>query len=144
MKAFMIFILTMLIHPTLSYYISSHKTALEAKQPCSSEVRHIDQSRCHWIANQARRSKRYPKSDISIEPGAAPPPPNPPSNNDSNEPNTIHASAQQNAHSWTPTLGTILTAIFRAIITILSLLNVNITWRIHGTRMAPILRIDQH
>ena len=39
---------------------------------------------------------------------------------------------------WPPSTETILTAVFRAVMAIMSLLNMNVTWRIHGQSIASL------
>ena len=48
-------------------------------------------------------------------------------------------SGSQAVSWWPPSTETILTAIFRAIMAVLSLLNINVTWRIHGEYISPFL-----
>ena len=55
--------------------------------------------------------------------------------------NKTQVLGQSSTVSWPPTVETIITPIFRAVITILSLLNVNFTWRIHGA--TTILRVAE-
>ena len=49
-----------------------------------------------------------------------------------------HVFDQQKSQLWPPTVETVLTALFRAVVTVLSLLNVNFTWRIHGSYMTRL------
>lgn len=103
--------------------------SLEAKTTHASIANQRGQSRCICIACRlnlpasSHQSKRSPKGDISIEPGAF---------HSGNTLNATQIPGQESSQRWTPTFEGILTAIFRAVITILSLLNVNFTWRVHG------------
>ena len=80
-----------------------------------------------------RQSKRSYHEKIAVSPAdsSPPPPPSPTtgSSPSSSQTNTAHL---QNSKLWPPSTETIVTSVFRAVITILSLLNVNFTWRIHG------------
>ena len=71
----------------------------------------------------APRSKRSHDGEISISPDSFSPP---------SPLNHTQASTPATDQWWPPTAETVLTAVFRAVVTILSLLNVNFTWRIHG------------
>lgn len=46
--------------------------------------------------------------------------------------------------SWVPTLENIITPIFRTVILILTLFNVNITWRLHGQWLPSFVRSCLH
>lgn len=74
--------------------------------------------------------KRYLESNMSIESQA---PPLPSSKNDTTLLDKPYTSSHQACPSWLPNLESIVTGVFRAFLTILSLLNINFTWRIHGT-----------
>lgn len=78
-----------------------------------------------FAASHPHQSKRSHNKNISITPGSLPVPPN----------NIKASTSGYNSTSGpgVPTVDTIITTIFRALITILSLLNLNINWRLHGT-----------
>ena len=77
-----------------------------------------------------RALKRARKDDLSISPGASlPSPPSYGSPSDNITNNTTDIASQP---GWSPSIDTIVTAIFRALLTVLTLFNVNITWRIYG------------
>ena len=77
-----------------------------------------------------RALKRARKDDLSISPGASlPSPPSYGSHKDNTTKNTTDIGSSP---GWSPSIETIVTAIFRALLTVLTLFNVNITWRIHG------------
>ena len=87
-----------------------------------------------------RPSKRSHQVEISFSPSS--------SATNTNQSNTL---GQQESSAWPPTAETILTAIFRAVVTILSLLNVNFTWRLHGMvhstiryPQVPLLMSNRH
>ena len=77
--------------------------------------------------------KRSQKDDISIDPEL----PTDPSR--SSPTNFLNDTQGLSPRSWPPSLETTLTATFRAVVTILSLLNVGFTWRLHGTYAARLL-----
>ena len=77
-----------------------------------------------------RALKRARKDDLSISPGASLP--SPPSYSSPSENTTNNTTDIASLPGWSPSIDTIVTAIFRAILTVLTLFNVNITWRIHG------------
>ena len=87
-----------------------------------------------------RALKRARKDDYSISPGSSlPSPPSygPRSNNNTND------TADIAKLPWpSPSIEIIVTAIFRALLTILTLFNVNITWRIHGKSSYTRTSID--
>ena len=102
-------------------------------------------ARCMSIAGRLtcsnKRLKRSRKGEFSISPPSPPSSPSAPSLTPiSRAPkktnHTSTSSAAPNLQSWTPLLERILTAVFRAVITILTLFNVNFTWRIHGKEKA--------
>ena len=71
--------------------------------------------------------RRSHKSDPSISPPSLAP-----SSNTATINATQPASSQSQLPSWSPAVDTLVTAVFRAVITVLTLFNVNITWRLHG------------
>ena len=82
-----------------------------------------------------RALKRAHKDDHSISPGALLP--SPPSYGPRSD-NTINNTADiASLPGWSPSIESIVTAIFRALLTILTLFNVNFTWRIHGKSSHP-------
>ena len=88
-----------------------------------------------------RALKRAREDELSISPGALlPSPPSyvSPSNNTTNDTTDIARLSV-----WSPSVETIVTAIFRAFLTVLALFNVNITWRIHGKSPYQKIPIDQ-
>ncbi len=87
-----------------------------------------------------RAHKRARKDNVSISPGALLP--SPPSYGPRMDNTTNHTTDIANLPWSSPSIETIVTAIFRALITILTLFNVNITWRIHGKSSYPRTPID--
>ena len=74
-----------------------------------------------------RALKRAHEDDLAISPGSSLP--SPPSYG----PRSDNATENTADIPWpSPSTETIVTAIFRVLLTILTLFNVNITWRIHG------------
>lgn len=81
--------------------------------------------------------------EISLSPPPASPPDIKPDN--STKMNTTLPSQQTSPETslWTTRLENIVTPVFRAVILILALFNVNITWRIHGQWLTvPCYSID--
>ena len=79
---------------------------------------------------ESRYKRSHPNGEVSVSPGDSL---QQPRSSDTNS-SRYHQDDAQSVQWWPPSLETVLTAIFRAIVTILSLLNVNFTWRIHGQR----------
>ena len=77
-----------------------------------------------------RALERARKDDLAISPGASLP--SPPSYGPRNDNTTDNTTDFAGLPDWSPSIETIVTAIFRALLTVLTLFNVNITWRIHG------------
>lgn len=102
--------------------ISSHKTYANCV-PCTCV------NGCLALTSH-RRLKRSHGNNVQLSPGSIPASP-PPSSNVSNGSDLTRIPTSK-LPSWLPTLDTIVTAAFRAIITSLTLFNVNITWRLHG------------
>ena len=87
-----------------------------------------------------RLSKRSHRGEISFSPSSS-----------TTNTNQSNVSSPEKFPSWPPTAETIVTAIFRAVVTILSLLNVNFTWRLHGMvhstiryPQVPLLMSNRH
>ena len=87
-----------------------------------------------------RTLKRAPKDDLSISPGALLP--SPPSYGPRSDNTTNNTADVASLPGWSPSIESIVTAIFRALLTILTLFNVSITWRIHGKSSYPRTPID--
>ena len=77
-----------------------------------------------------RALKRARKEELSISPNNLVP--SPPSYGPRSDNTTNNGTDIANLPWSSPPIETIVTAIFRALLTILTLFNVNITWRIHG------------
>ena len=80
---------------------------------------------CFQIASKGGRFPQQRRSgygEISLSPQIQPP--------TASSPNSSQIT--QSTPPWIPSSETIVTAVFRAFITVLTLFNVNITWRIHG------------
>ena len=88
---------------------------------------------------ELRQNKRSHLDEVSVSPFN----PSTTSQQTSSTPNSNRTrdTSQQASQSWPPTTETVLTALFRAIVTVLSLLNVNFTWRIHGKETVIV---DEH
>lgn len=84
--------------------------------------------------------RRARKDDVSISPGSLLP--SPPSYGPRSDNTTNNTADSANLPWSSPSIETIITAIFRACLTILTLFNVNITWRIHGKSSHPKAPID--
>lgn len=91
------------------------------KLPCVSAS-----GRCTYTNYQARiwRSRH---GDVSMSPEIGMP-----SLPSKKSTQTSTLQAPRGLPSWVPTLETVITSIFRTVITVLSLFNVNITWKLHG------------
>ncbi|KAK0507344.1 hypothetical protein JMJ35_010382 [Cladonia borealis] len=87
-----------------------------------------------------RALKRAHKDDLSISPGSSLP--SPPSYGPRSDNTTNNTADIANLPWSSPSTESIVTAIFRALLTILTLFNVNITWRIHGKSSYPRTPID--
>ena len=83
------------------------------------------------------RTKRSRSGKLSLSPESAPPPYIKP-NNSTKTTNTTLPIQQSSSKIpfWFPTLEAIVTPIFRVVLLIITLFNVNITWRIHGQSQA--------
>ena len=88
-----------------------------------------------------RALKRARKDELSISPGALLP--SPPSYGSPSDNTTYTTTDSASLPGWSPSVETIVTAIFRALLTVLTLFNVNITWRIHGKSPYPKIPIDK-
>ena len=89
-----------------------------------------------------RALKRARKDDLSISPGASlpfPPSYGSPSDNTTNDTTGIASLPGRS-----PSIETVATAIYRAVLTVLTLFNVNFTWRIHGKSPYSKIPIDWH
>ena len=79
------------------------------------------------------RTQRSRPDEVSLSPPALPAPQKPSSNNITKDNSSTFSTPQEpSAPAWILTVEDLLTAIFRVVITILALFNVNITWRIRG------------
>lgn len=82
------------------------------------------------------RIKRSQSGKISLSPESAPPPYIRPDNSTKTNTTLPIQQPSRNTPSWISTLEYVITPIFRAVILLLTLLNVDITWRIHGQWLA--------
>lgn len=130
------FIMMVLIPPSFTLVVSSPTNGFKSTMsrpardisgyctPCPSIV-----DRPAFVAHY-RALKRVRKDELSISPGASLPSlPSYGSPSDNTTNNTTNIASQP---GWSPSIDNIVTAIFRALLTVLTLFNVNITWRIHG------------
>ena len=87
------------------------------------------------------RIERSQSGKISLSPQSSLPPYPSPDNSTKTTTNTTLPIQQPSSKIpfWIPTLESIITPIFRAVILILTLFNINITWRIHGQLTSPLL-----
>ena len=140
------FVMIMLIPPSFTLVVSSHINGL--KSVMSRPAGNISGSctLCPSIGGRPtffehyRALKRTRKDDVSISPGSSLP--SPPSYGPRSNNNTNDTADIANLPWPSPSIEIIVTAIFRALLTILTLFNVNITWRIHGKSSYPRTRID--
>ena len=91
------------------------------------ELDQINSSCCVCNQDSVRRYKRSPHGEVSLSPGDA--------FRSLSQANST--SGETSSQAWPPTVETILTVTFRAVVTVLSLLNVGFTWRIHGISIIP-------
>ena len=135
-------IFTILIALHLS---SCHPPTRHLPRPVSESTRTNDSLTspdCVTVAHQGTypilhtRMKRSRSSEVSLSPQSAPPSYTKPDNG--TETNTTLSIEQhpQSTYSRIPFLENIITPIFRTVILLLTLFNVNITWRIHGQCLA--------
>ena len=93
------------------------------------------------------RMKRSQIRKISVSPEPAPPPYIKPENSTKPDNSTTTTTMQQPSPritSWIPPLEDIVTPIFRAVLLVLTLFNVNISWRIHGRIHGQWLSLPLH
>ena len=135
------FIMTVLIPPSSTLVVSSPINGL--KSTTSRPTGNISGycTPCPSMGDRPAFFEHYRalirarKEDLSISPNAllpSPPTYSPRSDNATNNTTDI-----ANLPWSSPSTETIVTAIFRALLTILTLFNVNITWRIHGKSSNP-------
>lgn len=111
-------------------HLCLHASALQVHQPFPSGFEYVNQPGKLCPSTRSNPCKRSHKIDISVFPASSPPIVN--SGSEGGNTTLADSAEQSYPSSWAPTWETTITAIFRAVITILSLLNINITWRIHG------------
>ena len=136
-------------------YASCHPPPHHALEPQLESIRKnqsVTGSKCVAVAHRdpqsilRTRMKRSRIGKISLSP-QSPPPPLPPyiGPDNSTETNSTLPTQRPSPQmsSWIPTLEDIVTPIFRTLILVLTLFNVNITWRIHGQWPAlPLCSLD--
>ena len=77
---------------------------------------------------ESRYKRSHPNGEVSVSPEGSF---RQPQSSDANF-SRYYEYDTQSTQGWPQFLDTVLTALFRTIVTVLSLLNVNFTWRIHG------------
>ena len=78
----------------------------------------------------SHHEKRSERSELSISPSTASPVL--PSVNSTQESNPPESAMERSIPPWVSSSETIVTAIFRTVMMILTLMNVNVSWKIHG------------
>ena len=78
------------------------------------------------------RMRHLRSGGVSLSPPSAPPPYVKPDNNTKTNATLHNSHPSPKIYSWIPAFQDVVTPIFRAVILILTLFNINITWRIHG------------
>ena len=140
------FVMIVLIPPSFTRMVSSPTIGLKSTMSRPAGTISGYCTPCPSIGDRPaffekyRALERARKDDVSISPGAllpSPPSYGTRSNNTNNDTTDI-----ANLPWSSPSTETIVTAIFRALLTILTLFNVNITWRIHGKSSYPRTPID--
>ena len=86
------------------------------------------------LASILPRKERSGPNEVSLSPPALPAPEEPASYNVTKDNKSTSSTPQgmPSPPAWVLTVEDIITAVFRIVITILTLFNVNITWRIRG------------
>ena len=120
---------------------SCHPPTRDALRPDSETVNgnhSVSGSNCVTVAYPNTdmiphtRMKRARSGRMSLSPDPASPPSNKPDNTTGNNSTLPILQGSLRLPRWVPSLENVITPIFRTIILILTLFNVNITWRIHG------------
>ena len=94
---------------------------------------------CPCLHKPERPFKRSYEGEVSIAP-RDPLQQAPSSISNSNQTRNDNSKTTQ---WWPPSSEAVLTAVFRAVVTLLSLLNVNFTWRIHGMQIRSGAKDDR-
>ena len=140
------FIMILLIPPSLTIVVSSPISGLKSTTSLPAGTISGYCTPCPSIGDRPaffekyRALKRAHKDDLAISPGSSLL--SPPSYGSRSDNITNNTADIPNLPWSSPSIETIVTAIFRALLTILTLFNVNITWRIHGKSSYPRTRID--
>ena len=112
---------------SLAHTLSLPPNAVTSTAAQVSRPDQTNHSCCVCPLDGTRQYKRSHHGEVSVSPGEGLQP--------SSQANST--SGQQSSNLWPPTVETILTVIFRVVVTLLSLLNVGFTWRIHGMSFVP-------
>ena len=129
-------IMILLIPSSSTLVVSSHLNDLKSTMPRSTGKVSGYCTSCPNISARPaffahyRALKRARKDDLSVSLDASLP--SSPSYGSRSDNTTNTTTDVASLPSWSPSIDTIVTAIFRALLTVLTLFNVNITWRIHG------------
>ena len=89
----------------------------------------ICQSSGHCVLS--RSDQKSGRSEVSISPNLESP--SPPSINSTQLSNKPESAVERGLTPWIPTTETVLTAVFRAAMMALTMINVNVSWKLHGT-----------
>ena len=123
-------VMSAIIMSSLSQTLSLPPIAVTSMTAPMSTPNRFNRSCCACHSESIHRYKRSPHGEVSLSPGD-------PFQSSSQANSTL---GEISSHSWPPTIDTLVTVIFRAVVTILSLLNVGFTWRIHGTSAVPSMQ----
>ena len=130
MKVFLLFLLA-LITVSTSFRIPRVFNGLNLLRSENFSSNHIPcvYVTSHMASLERRDLKRLHDRDIEISSKSLP---SSLSFNNTRNDSVPAAAAKSESPSWFPTVDSTVTIVFRAVVTILSLLNINISWRIHG------------
>ena len=133
--------IALLASSSISYHVATTPIGREIAQP-NTRVQHLEGPVYNYNLQRRnlRRRAHAPESahrEISISPQVGS------SADSSNSTSSLLPQKSQNIPPWIPTSEKIITAIFRAFMAILTLVNVNFTWRIHGMQH-PLRILELH
>lgn len=130
MKAAVYLLIFFVLHGTSSSLVIDTKY-YRAKKSLPYPPQYAPQAPSPHIPNPiTKRSKLSDKEGISIDLPLAAPTSFQPSGGSTNNPDINQNSAQNTSETWVFTAETVFVAVFRAVITAISVINVTMTWRI--------------